>query len=156
MDKQTFDAAVERLLREAETLIPEEALPDRPYQCGGDHGWYDFELKLWSKGEELRQLLLDSRRSLDPKQTDAVLSICREHKAKRGRQSFVLLLGRKGYACHAEAVAELLSDPNVAGQAIDTLHKMGVSGYQQQVEPFLSHKMAWIRNSAKRYLAKFQ
>lgn len=156
MDKKVFDTAVEELLSEARSLIPEELFPDQPYVSGTDTGWYSFELKLWSKGEELRQLLTASGRRLTAEQAAAVLSICLEPKAKRGRQSFLLLLGRTCFACHAQAVAGLLSDPHVAGQAIDTLCKMRVPGFSGDIEPFLSHEKTWVRNCAKRYLAKYQ
>lgn len=155
MDKPAFDSTLERLLSEAKDLIPEEALPDRPYRNGTDHGWYDFELKLWAKGEEIRQLLQTSGRKLSSGQALSVLALCLEPNAKRGRQSFLLLLGQKTYAVHGAAVASLLSDPHVAGQAIDTLYKMGASGYCREVEPFLEHPMTWVRNSAKRYLLKY-
>lgn len=155
MNKQTFDAAVEKLLAEARALIPDETLPDLPYREGIDPGWYDFELKLWAKGEELRQFLSSSRRGLREDQILAVLALCRNVNAKRGRQSFLMLLGRRGYAAHGQAVAALLSDPHLTGHAIDTLYKMGVSGYCREVEPFLDHPMTWVRNSAKRYLLKF-
>lgn len=155
MNKQTFDAAVEKLLTEARALIPDETLPDLPYREGIDPGWYDFELKLWAKGEELRQLLKTSGRTLSESHIHAILTICRNGSAKRGRQSFLMLLGRKCYAAHGQTVAALLSDPHLTGHAIDTLYKMGVSGYCREVEPFLNHPMTWVRNSAKRYLLKF-
>lgn len=156
MDKQTFEITLERLLSESRAAIPEALLPDKPYRGTTDPGWYDFELTLWAKGEEIRKLLTASRRTLTPEQTASVIAICQEPNAKRGRQSFLLLLGRKVYACHAHAVAELLSDSHVAGQAIETLYKMGASGYCREIEPFLAHDKTWIRNSAIRYLKKFQ
>lgn len=156
MNKQTFDDTLERLLSEARALVPEEDLPDQPYRSESDTGWYDFELKLWAKGEEIRQLLLTSGRTLSEAQVLALLTLCRDQRGKRGRQSFLLLLGRKAYAHHAQAVAGLLSDAHVAGQAIDTLYKMGAAGYRRGIEPFLTHDKTWVRNAAKRYLEKFQ
>lgn len=155
MDKQTFELRLEQLLAESLDLIPKEQLPARPYHNETDTGWYDFELTLWAKGEELRQLLLTSGRTLSDGQAQAVLAICLEPKAMRGRQSFLLLLGRKRHAVYANAVVGLLSDPYVAGHAIDVLYKMRVPSYCREIEPFTHHEITWIRNSAKRYLQKY-
>ena len=152
MDKQTFDTALTRLLYEATAIIPRGSFPDR---TEANHGWHDFELILWNKGEEIRQLLVTSGRKLSAGQADAVAAICKESNAGRGRQSFVLLLGKRAYASYAPMVASLLSDSDVAGQAIDTLYKMGAAGYSQDISPFLTHPMTWIRNAAKRYLTKY-
>lgn len=120
MDKPAFDTRIAQLLTESRDLIPVEQLPDLPYQDETDTGWYNFELKLWAKGEG--QLLQTSGRTLSDAQVQAVFSICLEPKAMRGRQSFLLLLGRKRYAAYANTIAGLLSDPQIAGQAVDVLY----------------------------------
>lgn len=155
MDRLTFDAQLNRLLSEAWALIPEEDLPDRPFLSGTDSGWYDFELKLWSKGEEIRQLIQSAGRKPSEQQISSILDICREKRAKRGRESFVLLLGRRQYAVHAEAIGQLLSDSNVAGHALEALYKMRAAGYMDRIVPFLHHEKLWIRKNAERYLKLF-
>lgn len=156
MEKATFDSAFDSLIAEASALIPREQLPLRPYRSEADTGWYDFELQLWAKGEALRQLLLTSGRPLSDAQVQTILAICLDPKAMRGRQSFLLLLGRTRYAAYADTVAGLLSDPQVDGQAIDVLYKMRVRDYCREIEPFTHHDKTWIRNVAKRYLAKYR
>lgn len=155
MDKHTFNTCVEQLFSESCALIPAEQFPRLPSLSNGEPGWYDFELKLWDKGEQLRQLLLTTGRTLSDTQAQTVLTICRDIRAMRGRQSFLMLLGRKKHAPYADTVAGLLSDPQVAGHAIDVLYKMGAQGYCREIEPFLKHEKSWIRNSAKRYLSKY-
>ena len=56
----------------------------------------------------------------------------------------------------AEQIASLIYDDDVDGQVIDTLYKMGVTGYADLIEPFLTHNRTWIRNEAKRYIQKYK
>ena len=97
MDRKAFDSELNNFLTRAEALIPKENLPDLPYMdlAPDVHDWYEFEHKLWEIGEEIRQFISENRNKLNKNQIDRIVSICLDKKAKRGRQSFVMLLGKK-------------------------------------------------------------
>ena len=157
MDRREFDYKLDGLLTESERLIPEEKaqnLPDSKIFPGVPQ-WHPFENSLWMKGEEIRKLILESGKKPNPMQMERICDICTNVNGGRGRQSFVLLLGKKGHASFAPMVAELLPDCDVEGQAVDTLYKMRVPGYAEQIRPFAEHRHTWIRNIAKKYLEKF-
>lgn len=154
MNRDDFNSALNSLLDEAESIIPNEDLPPLPFRndCLDVHDWYDFEQRLWDKGEEIRKLIVKERRELNKDQSNRVCDICLNKNAKRGRQSFVLLLGKKRYIEYASKIADLLSDDDVDGQTINTLYKMGTTEYQELIKTFLNHNRSWIRNEAKRYI----
>ena len=158
MDREAFDSELNNFLTRAEALIPKENLPDLPYMdlAPDVHDWYDFEHKLWEIGEEIRQFLSENKNKLNEKQIERIVSICLDKKAKRGRQSFVMLLGKKVYSSYADKIVTVLNDDDIDGQVIDTLYKMGAKEYVERIEPFLTHNRTWIRNEAKRYVKKYK
>ena len=158
MNRDEFDARIDYMLLSAERLIPCENLPDLPYMETAPtvHDWYDFEHMLWSKGEDIRQLMLSERKNLNAEQADRVCKICSDAKAKRGRQSFVMLLGKKRFLPYADRMAVLLPDDDIDGHIISTLYKMGASQYTEQIKPYMTHTTTWIRNEAKRYIQKYR
>ena len=99
MKRDEFDSQLNSLLLSAEKLIPENDLPDLPYMelAPTVHDWYDFEHELWEIGENIRQLILTEKKDLSSEQADQVCKICENVKAKRGRQNFVMLLGKKRF-----------------------------------------------------------
>lgn len=157
MDRLDFDNKMNIILSEAELLIPEEKLPDLPFlaEAPDVHDWYKFEHRLWDKGEEIRQLILESKRKPNKDQIKRICDICTNPFAKRGRQSFVMLLGKKCYVQLAPMIVSLLCEDDVNGHVIDTLYKMGASDYVSQIEPFTEHNRTWIRNIAKKYINKY-
>ena len=104
LSRKTFDDNLEILLTKAEKLIPNEELPDLPYMDAAPdvHGWYQFEHQLWDVGEEIRQLIAEHHKKLNEPQVKRIIEICLDKRAKRGRQSFVLLLGKKCYCTFAD------------------------------------------------------
>ena len=66
-----------------------------------------------------------------------------------------MLLGFKRASGFADEIARWLSDPDVAGHALDTLLKMRVAGYASEAEALLKSEHAWIRNKAKTYLERY-
>jgi len=113
-------------------------------------------MELWNTGEQIRLFLTENDRKMNAAQLDRIIRICLDKKAKRGRQSFVMLLGRKKYGSLANTIVSSLDDPDVDGHVIETLYKMGAGQYPDLIRPYLNHKKAWIRNGAKRYLRKFE
>ena len=157
MNRNEFDLIVERQIERVRELIPDELLPDLPALQGFPDvpGWHDFEHLIWQIGEEIRQLIHHEKKELNRKQTDEILSICANTNVKRGRESFVMLLGKKRYAEYAPQLVELLHDKYVDGHVVDTLYKMGAPNYALEITPFLSYNRTWIRNAAKKYLQKY-
>ena len=157
MDRLDFDNRLDKILSEAEALIPSEALPDLPFmpEAPDVHDYYRFELDLWDKGEEIRQLILDSKKKPNIDQIKRICNICTNPFAKRGRQSFVMLLGKKCYAEYAPIIASFLSDDDIDGHVVDTLYKMGTPDYVAQIQPLTKHNRTWIRNIAKKYINKY-
>lgn len=158
MDRKVFDNKLNGYLDNAEALIPKESLPDLPYMdlAPDVHDWYEFEHRLWEIGEEIRQFLSENKNKLNKNQIERIVSICLDKNAKRGRQSFVMLLGKKIYSSYADKIVTVLNDDDVDGQVIDTLYKMGAKEYVELIEPFLTHNRTWIRNEAKRYVQKYK
>ena len=157
MDRLDFDNQLNKILLEAENLIPIEKLPDLPFmpEAPEIHAYYRFELDLWDKGEEIRQLIFNSKKKPNRDQIQRICDICTSPFAKRGRQSFILLLGKKCYVEYAPIIAPFLSDDDIDGHVVDTLYKMGAPDYISQIRPFINHKHTWIRNIAKKYINKY-
>lgn len=157
MNRTAFDNEMEQLLSAAESIIPDSIMPDLPYMTSAPdvHEWHSFELTLWNTGEKIRQLISLHKKSLTQSQLERILNICQDRRAARGRQSFVLLLGRKQYADYSHALIPLLNDDDVNGHVIDTLYKMQAHGYSDVITPFLAHHHSWIRKAAGRYIQKF-
>lgn len=157
MDRKSFDYEINKLLDKAENLIPNDELPNLPYmELAPDvHDWYKFEHEIWTIGENIRQLISQNSKKLNSVHVERIIKICLDKKAKRGRQSFVMLLAKRMYTDHAERIVCLLNDNDVDGHVINTLYKMQASNYVHLIEPFLNHNCTWIRNEAKRYVQKF-
>ena len=158
MDREIFDNELNLLLTKAEDKIPDENLPDLPFmELAPDvHDWYMFEHEIWEIGEEIRQLIFNSKKVLTDSQIGRIINICLDERAKRGRQSFVLLLGKKAYQKYSYKIAPLLNSDDVDGHVIDTLYKMQAGQYVDLIHPFMNHKRTWIKNTAKRYVQKYQ
>ena len=158
MIRKDFDNVLNNLLTSAEALIPKENLPDLPFMdlVPDVHDWYKFESELWGVGENIRQFLLENKNKLNRSQIERIVEICLDKRAKRGRQSFVMLLGKKMFRDYAKQIVTLLNDVDVDGHVIDTLYKMGATEYTDLIEPFLTHNRTWIRNEAKRYIQKYK
>ena len=67
-----------------------------------------------------------------------------------------MLLGKVKYREYANELISLLQDDDVNGHVIDTLYKMRADSYVALIAPFLTHKQTWIRNTAKKYVQKFE
>lgn len=150
MDNRTFDSELNRILTEAEEIL--SALPGS--EPPDIYGWYRHEYTLWGLGEEIRQVSLKSRRPFSASQASRILDICLNRQAGRGRQSFILLLGKRRYSGFAVSIVTLLHDRDVEGHVINTLSKMMALDYAEQIRPFLTSKQTWIRNEAKHYFQK--
>lgn len=150
MDRKTFDNKINSLLENAEKIIPNE---DVQIEISI---WHTFEHELWKIGEVIRQLIHEEKKDLNVEQSDRICNICLNSKAKRGRQSFVMLLSKKRYFKYSDQLVSLLKDVDVSGHVLDALYKMKVLQYQEEVKPLLRSKYTWINKLAKRYIEKSQ
>ena len=130
-NRELFDSEFDALIRKVEEKIPETNLPDLPYmkEAPDVHDWYMFEHEIWAIGEEIRQLTVKYKMKFSDEQIDIIINICLDERIKRGRQSFVMLLGKKIYNSYADMIVTVLNDDDVDGQVIDTLYKMGAKEY---------------------------
>lgn len=146
------------LVEKAEAVLPSELHPDLPPgpNTSGAPEWYSFEHQIWRCDEVIRQLLTENKSlKKDVDLHQAFLRIACNKNAKRGRQSFIMLFGHVGCAKFAPDIASQISDPNVAGHAIDTLYKMKCPDFIKDIEPLTNDKITWIRNKAKQYVNKY-
>lgn len=157
MTRNEFDLMIKKEIVAANELIPNEMLPDLPpMQDYPDvPEWHDFEHAMWKIGENIRQLILKHKKELNDNQINDILSICSNPNAKRGRESFVMLLGKKRHVKYAPQLIELIDDRYIEGHVVYTIEKMGAPQYTNEITPFLSHKKTWIRNIAKKYIQKY-
>ncbi len=154
MDREEFDNKFSTLLNKAKSLIPSERYDDLPFMESAPdvHDWHEHEHVIWGIGEEIRQLISNSKKEMNKSQSDEVLKICLDNRAGRGRESFVMLLGKTRYSAYADEISALLKDDDVDGHVINILYKMKAFSYGEDVKPFLNHNRTWIKNEAKRYL----
>ena len=144
--------------KEAVTLIPNDYLPNpvSTKLVKDVPGWHDFEYAIWKIGEEIRLLLFNAMNlRKDQEIQSEFVRLATNRNAKRGRQTFIMLLGYKFCSHHAKEIASQIDDQFVEGHVIMTLRKMQVKGYSTQVRPFLNSQVTWIRNEAKKYLSRF-
>jgi hypothetical protein len=155
---ENLQTRIEQLVAKAEALIPSIPIPDLlPSELSsGQPDWHRFEHSVWRIGEDIRQLIL-TKKSLrkDASLQAAFVRICTNRNSKRGRQSFIMLLGYKCCQKHAPEIASQLNDSFVVGHVIDTLLKMHAKDFVQEIRPFVDHQVAWIRNKAKAYCKRY-
>ena len=157
MNKTEILDKADKLISQAEKLIPKTFETDLPPTKLIPHvpDWHSFEHEIWRLGEELRQLI---KTNLTIRKEDElfrrILKVCTNKNAKRGRQSFIMLLGAKQFSRFAADLITQVDDKFVDGQVICTIQKMHVAGFDSEVKPFIEHKHAWIRNAAKKYLTQ--
>ena len=149
---------IKTLVADAEAAVPSTPKPDLPpgqYTQGAPE-WHSFEHTIWAIGEDIRQLLLKKkslRNDDDLQSTFAAISVNRN--AKRGRQSFIMLLGYTSCQQYSYSIASQLDDPDVTGHVISTLLKMQAPDFVQEISKFLDHDISWIRRKAKAYCGRF-
>jgi len=96
------------------SFAPLEYPPDLPSseELRGAPEWYSFEWKVWEIGENIRhQLQGNPKLKANTDLLDRIISVVQCRNLRRGRQSFVLLLGFKGASGYADKIVGLLSDP---------------------------------------------
>ena len=141
----------------AKSEIPNKMLPDlQVNEISGNPEMHPFEYKIWTLGEEIRPLLVNKPQLRnDSEIQNGILEICLEQKAKRGRESFVMLMGNVNFSKYAPEIASLIKDHYISGHVIDTLVKMKQSGFSEEIAPYMKSKTTWVREAAKKYCEKY-
>lgn len=149
---------IEALIRTAEATIPIEMQSDLPPVkfSDGVPDWHPFEYEIWEIGEKIRQFIFPHKALRNDRGLqNAFVRVSTNRCAKRGRQSFVMLLGYRCCVVHAASIASQLDDPCVQGHAIDVLLKMNCGDYVEEVAELTNHPRNWIRKSAYKYVRRF-
>ena len=158
MDKETTRVEILKLLDNANKLIPHKLIPDLTpsKELMGENKWHDFEFKIWEIGEQIRKLRNQfmSLRN-DEELNMLILEICLNQKAKRGRQSFVMLMWYKQFQKYSVSICSLLGDKYIYGHILETLNKIGISGCQNKVKNFVNDDKKWIKKQAIKYIEKY-
>jgi hypothetical protein len=158
---KSIDSAKQQILEkitEAKKLIPQKELPTLPEskELLGAPEWYEFELKIWELGEQIRQIMVQYPKLREDRHLAVQLvDIATDRRAKRGRQSFILLLAYSAYCEYAPRLIDQLDDPAVDGHVISAILKMRAPQFVDEIEPLTNHKMTWIRNYARKYVERY-
>ena len=158
MKEENTEDQILRIIQETEALIPEVFLDDLEINSMSKQPeWCPFESQIWKNGERIRQLLLADKKLRDKESLFAKLfKIATNRNAKKGRQSFIMLLGSVKHSKYSSELIKQLDDDSVDGHIIDTIYKMKVYEFTKEIKPFTDHKFTWIRNIAKKYCKKYE
>ena len=159
ISKEIVKELIHGKINEASFLIPQKDVPDlQPSKTNNNAPqWHDFEMRIWKLGEEIRPLLAQHPKlRADKELTEMILEIALDSKAKRGRQSFIMLLGYKIYKALAPELIKQLNDKFVDGHVLSSIYKMQADGFVKEIKPFTKYPITWIRNYAKKYVQKYR
>src|SRR5262245_22413769 len=111
--KEEILAACEKAL----SLAPKEYPPTLPpsKELSGAPDWYPFEHEAWHIGEKIRQAFVAKpslRKNLEVVQRVSQVALCQN--LRRGRQSFIMLLGFVWAKPFADDLVPYLQDKDVA------------------------------------------
>jgi HEAT repeat protein len=87
---------------------------------------------------------------------DDIVRLARTKRHGYARQMIVAALGNMKDTRAVAVLVELLDDEEVAGQALVGLRKLAPIEARQHVERFVDHPTTWVRNEAKKALAKIE
>ena len=156
--KQVAAAKAEKyilaIIKEVESLIPLVFEPDLP--SNDVPFWHPFEHEIWQRGEEIRQLL-NVHKKLRNKDNilDKIFEVSINRRLKKGRQSFIMLLGNVDSKRYGANLITQLDDRCVYGHIIDAVYKMKLPEFVEAIKPYCDDEEAWIRNKAKKYIEKY-
>src|SRR5262249_7693716 len=94
-----------------------------------------------------------ARKDLEVIQKVLQVALCRN--LRRGRQSFIMLLGFRAAKPFAQKIARDLQDRDVDGHVLDALLRMEAPGFAAEVSLLLKVEKTWIRKLAKKYLERY-
>ena len=145
------------LIDEAESITPKEFEDDLPMMADVPDvpEWHDYEHKIWRIGEQIRHVLIDHKSLRKDKLiTDRILKFCLNKNSKRGRESFIMLLGYKHNQHLAGELIGLINDKYVYGHVIGTINKIKIEGFEKEIGQHLNDNRTWIRKASEKYINK--
>ncbi len=87
---------------------------------------------------------------------DSIVELVRDKRHAKAREMLAPALANMKDPRAIDVLIELLGDEEVAGHALWAVRKLGKKAARARpdIAPFLSHPKTWVRNEAKRALAK--
>ena len=114
-----------------------------------------FEDVIWALGEGFRHVLKRSPKLRQhPTLFKHIGALCLDTNNRKGRESFMMLLGQYGGPNQVPMLVSLLADPEVEGHALLGLRSLKAPGGREAAKRLLSDGNAWKRTEAKKYLRK--
>ena len=83
-----------------------------------------------------------------------ISELARDKRYGTDRAMLVLALGKMKNPQAVDVLVQLLDDEDVVGHAVAALRKLSVESTRSHLQRFVSHPEAWVRNEAKKALAK--
>lgn len=105
------------------------------------------QLLKWAIGNALSVLADDSV-------FEEIVGLVRDKRHGKAREMLTVALGNMKNPTAVKVLTELLRDDEVAGHAIIALGKLRAKSSRPAIEPFLTHSKSWVRQEARRALAK--
>ena len=85
---------------------------------------------------------------------DDIVGLLRDVRHGRAREMLAVALGNMKEPRAVSVLVELLDDEQVAGHAVTALRKIAPPQARSAIERFIDHPKTWVRNEARRALAK--
>ncbi len=85
---------------------------------------------------------------------DELVELVRDKRHGLAREMLAPALANTKHSRAVEVLIELLDDEEVAGHALKALRKMAPPEARSAIERFVDHPKTWVRNEARRALAK--
>ena len=117
------------------------------------------QIYVWKTGEQMRQILLKNEKTeLSDSQIEKIIGIINNPLAKRGRQTFVWLLGKRKYAELAPRIIDQIYDDDVSLHVFNTIYNMRALGYEKEILDFQERFKLLVADRKKitRYLNGFK
>jgi HEAT repeat protein len=106
----------------------------------------NLELR-WAIGNALEVLASDEL-------AEDLMRLACERRYGRAREMVVLALGKLKDPRATDVLLDLLEDDEVVGHAVSALGKLRAAKARSRIEPLVEHPKAWIRQEARKALAR--
>jgi hypothetical protein len=90
----------------------------------------------------------------DDSVADDIIKLATDRRHGTSRQMLAIALGNMRDPRVFKVLVDLLKDSDVCGHAVMGLGKLGAGAARPYLEPFLKHEETWIRNEAKKAIAR--
>jgi HEAT repeat protein len=87
---------------------------------------------------------------------DDLVELVRDKRHGQAREMLAPALANTKHPRAVEVLIELLDDEEIAGHAVYALRLLAPPEARSAIERFVNHPKTWVRNQAKRALAKIE